>query len=300
MATRELRWEARVHDRAERTWKQFDAFLKDADPDDGISSPFLPFGSVDLSVHAVAIREPALAIRPPRRPRPIGVAELFRDCFEAADAHRDPRHLVEPPAHLDDPRRGRARVRDGPRGAGGRALPTRPRNARSRRADQGLPRTRTPAGDRLADANIGRYKRLLADFRDDPAFTALPEDHRAFVLDRLQEIDSYQAYRGKLAVAIAPGDTRTLEDLQRIEQALDRGELSLPTMAWEGTPAAELREKWLADAKASAPRKRSSSNATWTSFAARLRFNWPPRSRGTGAATPQRSSRRREGRRRSR
>ena len=57
-----------------------------------------------------------------------------------------PRHLVEPPAHLDDPRRGRARVRDGPRGAGGRALPARPRNARSRRAGQGLPRARTPAG----------------------------------------------------------------------------------------------------------------------------------------------------------
>ena len=39
------RWHTRVHARAERAWKQFDAFLKDADPDDDIPSPFLPFRS---------------------------------------------------------------------------------------------------------------------------------------------------------------------------------------------------------------------------------------------------------------
>ena len=77
-----------------------------------------------------------------------------------------------------------------------------------------------PAAVRLADANLATNKRILTEFRDDPAFAALPEDLQDFVADRLQEIEDYQAYRGKLAVAMAPGDTRTLEDLQRIEQAL--------------------------------------------------------------------------------
>ena len=50
--------------------------------------------------------------------------------------------------------------------------------------------------------------------------------------------------------SLAPGDTRTLEDLNKVEQALDRGELALPTIAWEDTSAGRLREKWLADARA--------------------------------------------------
>ena len=80
-------WEARVHHRTKRAWKQFDDFLKDADPHDGIPSPFLPFGSVDLSVHAVAIRQPALADAPASPETPYHVAELFRDCFAEAEAH---------------------------------------------------------------------------------------------------------------------------------------------------------------------------------------------------------------------
>jgi predicted GTPase len=242
------KWESRVHDRAERTWKQFDAFLKDADPHDGIPSPFLPFGSVDLSVHAVAIREPRFAAEPPETP--YRVAELFRDCFDAARTHRD--RVTWSNRRLTWTIRAVAGLVSVmflaalavvlfPPARGTPDLAERVRGYRDHEP---------PPAQRLSDLNLGRNKRTLADYRDDPAFAGLPEELQAFVLDRLQEIDSYQAYRGKLATAMAPGDTRTLEDLQRIEQALDRGELALPTMAWEGTPAAELREKWLADARA--------------------------------------------------
>ena len=215
------RWEARVHDRAERTWKKFDVFLKDADPDDGISSPFLPFGSVDLSVHAVAIREPALADSPAPPATPYRVAELFRDCFDSARAHRA--RVTSSNRRLTWTVRAAAAlvclmflaalaVVLFPPDRGSPDLAGRVKGYREHEPPPAL---------RLADANLARNKRILTEYRADPAFAALPEDLQAFVVDRLQEIDSYQAYRGKLAVAMAPGDTRTLEDLQRIEQALD-------------------------------------------------------------------------------
>ena len=101
-----------------------------------------------------------------------------------------------------------------------------------------------PAAERSADPSLGRNKRSLADYRDDAAFAGLPEELQAFVVDRLQEIDSYQAYRGKLAVATAPATLRRSRTCSGVEQAArSRANWRLPTMAWEGTPAAGTPRK---------------------------------------------------------
>jgi len=243
-------WEDRVHRRAERAWKQFDAFLKDADPHDGIPSPFLPFGSIDLSVHAVAIREPQLNSASAEPQTPYHVAELFRDCFAEARTHRD--RVGESNQRLKWIVRAAATL-VGAMFLGALGVVLFP----PERGDPGLAERirgysshEPPPAERLADANILKNKRMLAAYRDDPAFVALPEELRDFVIDRIQEIDRYQAYRGKLLAALAPADTRTLDDLQRVEQALEAGELTLPSRAWDGTPAGQLRDKWLADARA--------------------------------------------------
>jgi hypothetical protein len=244
------KWEARVHERAERAWRQFDSFLKDAEPHDGIPSPYLPFGSIDLSVHAVAIRLPALADVQPNLDAPYRVAELFRDCFLDARRHRERatisnrrltwtvRAAVTLAAVLFF---GALSVVSFPPERGDPALAERIESYREHEP---------VASVRLDDRNLLRNKRLLASYRDDAAFVLLPADLQDFVVRRLQEIDEYQAYRGKLAAAMSPGDTRTLEDLQKVEQALTGGELALPSLAWEATPAGQLREKWLADARA--------------------------------------------------
>jgi hypothetical protein len=243
-------WEARVHQRAERAWKQFDAFLKDADPHDGIPSPFLPFGSIDLSVYAIAIRLPALADSPSAPETPYQVAELFRDCFAAAQTHRE-RVTASNRRLMWTVRAAVGLV--GVMFLGALLVVLFP----PQRGDPGLAERvkgygehEPPASVRLDDANIAKNKRILASYRDDPAFATLPENLREFVVNRLREIDDYQAYRAKLAVATAPGDARTLDDLQGVERRLETGELSIPTLAWEGTPAGQLREKWLADARA--------------------------------------------------
>jgi hypothetical protein len=244
------KWEARVHDRTERAWAEFDAFLKDANLEEDASSPFLPFGSVDLSVYAVAVRLPKLPETRGEPDTPFGVAELFRDTFTAANAHRDRMTASN--------RRLRWTVWAALGvvsmmflGVLGVAL------FPPQRADPALAEKVTgyelhepEAAVRLAEPQINQNKRTLTAFRDDPGFATLPEDLQAFVLGRLKEIDDYEAYYKRLLAATAPGDVRTLEDLEAVERQLN-GELALPAdYGWAETEAGRLRGKWLADARA--------------------------------------------------
>lgn len=244
------KWETRVHDRAERAWTKFDAFLKDADPDDDIPSPFLPFGSVDLSVYAVAVRLPRLPETRGEPDTPFQVAELFRDSFSAAKSHRE--RVTASNRRLKWTVRaallfvsflflGALTVSLFP-----------PQRADPELADKVMAyqRHEPEAAARLADSQIAANKRTLSSFQDDPGFGALPEDLRGFVLQRLKEIDDYETYRNRLMTGMAPGDTRTLEDLEQVERRLN-GEFALPPdYGWGGTGAAQMRDKWLADARA--------------------------------------------------
>lgn len=243
------KWEARVRDRAEQAWAKFDAFLKDAEADDDVPSPFLPFGSIDLSVYAVAVRLPKLPETRGEPDTPYGVAELFRDCFGVAKSHR------ARAAASNRRLKWTVRVALGlvlVMFIGALAITFFPPD----RADPGLAdrvtgylRHEAEPAVRLAEPDIIRNKRTLSAFRMDPGFPALPEDLQALVLDRLQEIEDYEAYRNRLLTALAPVDTRTLEDLEQVERVL-HGELRLPAAAWAETPAGRLRAKWLADARA--------------------------------------------------
>jgi hypothetical protein len=243
-------WEGRVQTRAERAWAKFDAFLKDAEAEDGIPSPFLPFGGVELNVYAVAIRHPKLADVPAQPQVPYRIAELFRDCFEAARSHRE--------RVTASNRRLKWTVRFSLSlvtllFAGVLLMALYP----PKQSDPGLAervagyRQNEPeAAERLAYPYLTRNKQTLTGFRDAAGFDAIAPELQAFVLSRLKEIDDYEDYRKKLLAARAPGDVRTLEDLAKVEESL-RGELGLPDQyGWGGTFAAKLRDKWLADAAA--------------------------------------------------
>jgi len=243
-------WKARVDTRAEQAWTKFDAFLKDADPEDGIPSPFLPFGSVDLSVYAVAVRYPKVSDIPAQPNLPFGVAELFRDCFAVAKRHRD-RVAASDQRLRWTVRFALSFVSFLLLGVVGvvvfQPTPTGPELAdRIRGYEQHEPE----AAIRLAYPALTRNKALLMGFRDEPGFSTVPDDLRRFVLARIKEIEDYEAFRERLLTFQAPEDTRTLDDLKRVEEALN-GELSLPVQyAWGNTSSAELRRKWLTDATA--------------------------------------------------
>lgn len=243
-------WTRRVEQRAERAWAKFDKFLKDADPDDGIPSPFLPFGEMELNVFAVAVRHPKVPGAPADPDEPYNVAGLFRDCFAAAKGHRD--RVVASDRRL----KWTVNLALGFVGflllsVAGMVVfqpqPTGPDLAERIRAyEQHEPEAEV----RLAYPALTRNKNVLAGFRDEPGFDSVPDDLHRFVLTRLKEIADYEAFREKLLRFQAPEDTRTLADLSRVEQGLN-GELALPAhYAWGRTTAAELRRKWLADAAA--------------------------------------------------
>ncbi len=244
------KWEARVNARTEEAWKQFDNFLKDADAEDDAPSPFLPFGSVDLTVVAAAVRRPPLPDAPGPGDVPYQVAELFRDCFAAARAHHDR-------SRASDQRlkwtvrlagvfvfvlfAGLAVVALFPPHATGPSLADRVRDYLLQEP---------PPAVRLSEAEIDRNKKVLARFQTDIAYPDLDPDLRAFVESRVKEIEDYQAYRGKLAGATAPAAVRNLPDLAAVRNTL-LSELALPPeYGWETTAAAELRRKWLADCDA--------------------------------------------------
>ncbi|MBX9581024.1 MAG: hypothetical protein K2X87_12005 [Gemmataceae bacterium] len=240
-------WEARVDRRRDYVAGKFEDYLRDADPAPGIQSPYLPFGRVDLTDYAVAVRWPKLPGEEHPPDEPYKVAELFRDVFAAAAAHR--RRVV------GSDRRLRTTVwavlctlwvlvaaalivgyfQPDPADPG---LADRVRAYREQDP---------PAAVRLAERNVARAKRTLAAFQADPGFYGLPEDLQQFVAGRLREVEEYQAYRAKLLAAVAPADARTLDDLSRSEQVLT-ADLALPAeYTWADTEAGRLRDKWLAD-----------------------------------------------------
>ncbi|QDU23014.1 P-loop NTPase family protein [Urbifossiella limnaea] len=241
-------WEAEVRWHLAKVRRQFEEFVDDQLPFEGHGSSSLPFGSVDVEDYATAVRRPPLADAPKPEAEPFGVAELFHDAFRAAAAHRTRarasdtrlRHTVWAVAA------GVLALLAGAVAVTVFAPAT---------ADPQLPervklyaRGEPAAAVRLAEPTATRNKRLLASYRADPGFFALPADLQAFVEGRLREVDDYQAYRAKLAAQPAPSEARTLDELERVRAKL-AGELALPAeYTWGDTEAARLRDKWLADA----------------------------------------------------
>ena len=77
-------WQHTVDAKMEAAQGRLLSFLDDEDPDDGVRSPFLAFGKIDLTVHAVAVRRPLLKGDTLPANEPHMVAELFRAMFVSA------------------------------------------------------------------------------------------------------------------------------------------------------------------------------------------------------------------------
>jgi len=242
-------WEARTKARAGAAWAAFDAFLRDASETDDPNGGYFAFGSIQLDVIAVAVRNPPLP-GAGARDRPHRVAELFRECFREAAAHNDRAHASA--------KRLKWTVRAALAAVcalfAALALvalfPPRPSGPALAERVRAYVLHEPPAATRFADDKLAHTKRALQQFASDSGFAALPPDLRAFVESRATETDEYEKFRAALASAAAPASARNVPELRAARAAL-LGPLALPPQySWGETPAGLLRDKWLSDCAA--------------------------------------------------
>jgi GTPase SAR1 family protein len=235
-------WMDRIEERKRQVHEQFQTFLKR----DRESDP-MPFGSVELHLWATAVKRPALADQPAKPREPYGVAELFRQCFEAAQEFRQ---------------RSRAAGRQLGRltlsvlaavgclllliavltfyRVGVSPLDLEVRNFQAAAGSSAAERLREPMEPR---------EKKLKEFRDDPDFNRLPEELRSYVTDYLQEIKAYKEYLASVEGVGRPSFARDEKTLKSKEEGLTR--LSPPAEyrdEWGQTRAERLRRDWLKDA----------------------------------------------------
>jgi hypothetical protein len=237
-------WMDRIEERKRQVNEQFQAFLKR----DSEDAP-MPFGRVELHLWATAVKRPALADQPAKPREPYGVAELFRQCFEAGQGFRERLResgrklgwltgsvlaavgcLLVLIAVLTFHRVGVSpldlEVRNFQAAAGGNAA------------------------ERLREPLEAREKKLKG-FLGNPDFARLSEELRDYVTGSLQELEAYKNYLAEVEKVGPPSFARDDKTLKSKEEGLAR--LSPPAGyrdEWPQTRAERLRRDWLKDAAA--------------------------------------------------
>jgi len=244
-----LAWMERVEERKREVDRRFQKFLARQAAAEGP----LPFGRIDLHLWATAVKRPALAEAPARPREPYGVAELFRQCLQAARDFRRRRQ------------RSSRRLLGTVLGAVGLVvllasgalwIATRPGRSNqaadlqnkieSYKFQEGL-----TAAERLQGSpeQINQRIAVFSEFHSDPRFGQLGPDLQDYVNRQLAELREYDTYYRKLLEARPPTDARTLPELKRIDEAL-KTTLVVPREAWSQTRAGRRHEDQLADAAA--------------------------------------------------
>ncbi len=211
------------------------------------AEPGGPFGDIHLRLWATAVRRPSLAGSTARAPEPFGVTELFRQCCEEGLAYRAAQ------------RQSGRRLALALAGVGGLVLlllglsiglllqkPPRPLSPLEQRVEALRFADRPTAAQRLAEPATVVEGRLaqFEEVRANPGFGQLPEDARAFVLLREEELTRYLRMRDQV-LARQPADATSLEELEATRTAL--AEIALPA-DWAPTEVARERARLLDEA----------------------------------------------------
>lgn len=236
-------WLEHVEERKRQVAERFRAFLRQP------GRP--PFGRIDLHVWATAVRRPTAGAGPQPAAEPFGVAELFRQGFDAAGDFR--RRTERAGRRLFWTVAGTAAVL-GLLTALAATAAVGPDRTRLGELERRIDAYRSDEGDtpaeRLSEPLDGKITRL-SEIEQDPEFASLPADRKDYVHGRLVELRRYRDYKDRLLqVRLGEAD---LESQMAAVEALLQGELALPAEyagEWEDTDAGRLRAKLLADVAA--------------------------------------------------
>ena len=253
-------WLEHIEERKREIGDRFRSFLVETD-----SRRQTPtFGRIHLHLWATAIRRPQFIGAAARPTEPYGVAELFRQCLDQAAAYRERR---ERSAH---------RLVQMTLAAVGGVLVLLAAAAllvvtdAVRRPPSELEiqveRLRRSEPDSLEERLRGSPRKLHSemvewrDLRDAPEFGSLPADLRAYVEDRLSELEAYVAWVEKLADTPRPREALSEDQLQDVAKQL-AGPLAPPRPGWEALDAGRT---WAgASAEAGALLKAIKDLRTW-------------------------------------
>jgi 50S ribosome-binding GTPase len=238
-------WMERIEERKRQVSQRFKDLLAE-------QPGSLTFGSLDLHLWATAVKRPELAGSPARPREPYGVAELFRQCLDEAQAYSQRQRVAG--RRLAWTVTGTVGVVASMVALGvvlatssptGRTTPLQStvQQYRDNEAPTASARLREPLQQKIS---------VLTELTSDADFTKLPPDLQTYVSQRLQELRAYQAFKDKLTQARGPEQARSDKELDAIRTRLE-DELVVPEPyrgEWAQTEAVLLREQQLADARA--------------------------------------------------
>jgi hypothetical protein len=237
-------WMQRIEERKRQIDQGFHKYLSQQENREGLA-----FGKIDLQVWATAVGRPALADRPARPDEPYGVAELFRQCLEAAVAFHGRR------------RKASRRLKITVSGIAGLAIfmlllatgvyLTRP-GPEVAALENSLSSLLLPDGAKAAD----RLKEPLDDklaklkkVRKDKYFSQLPPDRQSQVDHAIAEIEAYLKFNKEFLDQVQdPRLARNEADLAAIEKSLSA--IALPkdqAAAWKDTRVGRRPQLWASD-----------------------------------------------------
>jgi hypothetical protein len=210
------------------------------------------FGRIELHLWATAVKHPALEEAPARPRDPYGVAELFRQCLQAARCFQQ------------SERKARSRLAWTVTGTGALILVLttlaailiggRQREP-ARALEESVQAYRAQEGSTAAQRFRGPLQRKLGTLRDiqeDPDFGKLDPDDQNFVNDRIKEIEEYVAWDDRLQ-HIRLSDIHDESQLEQLESRLRNGDLAWPSAdetAWQQTEAGRERMRTLKQVEA--------------------------------------------------
>jgi hypothetical protein len=240
-------WIERIESRKREVDARFQEFLARPNVDGPV-----PFGHLDLHLWATAVKRPALEGSPAKPREPYGVAELFRQAFDAARVFRQ-RRLHSGRRLLWTLTGSTAVVAAmatvavslllgrGQQDAGPRELLNKIASYQATEPLTPSNRLREPLQPRLSG---------LTDLRNDPDFSKLPQDKQDYVNSRLEELQEYQDYKNKLFALPGINTLHTERALDELEVGLNK--LALPEehkADWSQTEANLYRAQRLLDVR---------------------------------------------------
>jgi len=210
-----------------------------------------PFGKIELHLWATAVKHPALESSPAKPRQPYGVAELFRQCLQSAEAYRG--HQQQAHRRLGWVVVGLASLlvflvllalvflasRPGAEASG---LESEIRAFRTNLPENPAQRLAEPFDDKI---------KKLKSFAADSSFAEVPAAEQKFVHDYLDELETYRRYSKELEESTQePRFIRTDAELNRLLESLSR--LPLPERYqadFARTKVGQQREQWAKDAE---------------------------------------------------